>query len=293
MIPSGQHGDVAFDDQHGDATTIESLSSVESFAVPEAQPLVDAFDRDKYLFKQEWLSPTEQYSVFNEQGEPVLFVRRETHLLRNIRASLTALLVGVIIAAATVASAVILTKSSSHSHWPIVLVYGGVILALIVFCLTYFVLCPKRHIEFFTDATQQHEVMTVFQDKKFYFLNVTYTLADADLNLLGWFHKNYLWDLFCKHWYCYDSEGQLVCVVMEDSVLRSILRRLLRQYGASLIVTNFIFVGPDLKTKLGEFNRRFMLMDSYVLDMTSDPARHIDRRMAVALGVLLDIGERR
>ena len=292
MIPSGQHGDVAFDDQHDGAATIESPSPVESPAAPAAQPLIDAFDQDKYLLKQKWLSLTEKYSVFNEQGEPVLFVRREAHHLRNILALLAALLAGGIIAAAAVAPATIL-NSSQYGHWPTALAFLGVMFALVVVGLTYLVLRPKRHIGFFTDATLQHEVLTVFQDHKLYFLNATYTLADADLNLLGWFRKNYLWDLFRKRWYCYDSEGQLVCAAMEDSVLRSILRRLLGQYGASLIITNFIFVGPGLKTKLGEFNRRLTLLDSYVLDMTSDPARHIDRRMAVALGVLLDTGERR
>ena len=35
------------------------------------------------------------------------------------------------------------------------------------------------------------------------------------------------------------------------------------------------------------------LFDKYVLDMTADRDHALDRRMAVALGVLLDTGERR
>ena len=50
---------------------------------------------------------------------------------------------------------------------------------------------------------------------------------------------------------------------------------------------------PDGTTELGRFNRKLTLFDKYVLDMTSDGARTLDRRIAVALGVLLDTGERR
>jgi len=43
----------------------------------------------------------------------------------------------------------------------------------------------------------------------------------------------------------------------------------------------------------GEFNRKFTLLDRYVLDLSADPARTFDRRVALALGVMLDTGERR
>ena len=44
---------------------------------------------------------------------------------------------------------------------------------------------------------------------------------------------------------------------------------------------------------IGEFKRKFTILDRYVLDMTSDPQRLMDRRIALALGVMLDTGERR
>jgi hypothetical protein len=44
---------------------------------------------------------------------------------------------------------------------------------------------------------------------------------------------------------------------------------------------------------LGEFNRKFTLFDRYVLDLSADPDRAFDRRVALALGVMLDTGERR
>jgi len=44
---------------------------------------------------------------------------------------------------------------------------------------------------------------------------------------------------------------------------------------------------------IGEFKRKFTILDRYVLDMSGDPQRLMDRRVALALGVMLDTGERR
>jgi hypothetical protein len=44
---------------------------------------------------------------------------------------------------------------------------------------------------------------------------------------------------------------------------------------------------------VGEFRRKLTILDRYVLDLTADRARAFDRRVAVALGVMLDTGERR
>jgi len=35
------------------------------------------------------------------------------------------------------------------------------------------------------------------------------------------------------------------------------------------------------------------LFDEYVLDLRNDPDRYLDRRLALALGVMLDTGEKR
>src|SRR5262249_41764110 len=56
---------------------------------------------------------------------------------------------------------------------------------------------------------------------------------------------------------------------------------------------HFVLVrGPHAEV-FGELNRKFTLLDRYVLDLSADPARTFDRRVAVALGIMLDTGERR
>ena len=40
-------------------------------------------------------------------------------------------------------------------------------------------------------------------------------------------------------------------------------------------------------------NRKFTVLDRYVLDLTADEERALDRRIALASGIMLDTGERR
>jgi hypothetical protein len=44
---------------------------------------------------------------------------------------------------------------------------------------------------------------------------------------------------------------------------------------------------------VGEFNRKLTILDRYVLDLRADTGKGLDRRIALALGVMLDTGERR
>ena len=94
-----------------------------------------------------------------------------------------------------------------------------------------------------------------------------------------------------KRWYVETAAGQVIALAIEDSIVLSLLRRVLGSLFG-LLRTNFVLVHPDGRV-LGEFNRKFTLLDRYVLDLTADPERHLDRRVALALGVMLDTGERR
>ena len=56
---------------------------------------------------------------------------------------------------------------------------------------------------------------------------------------------------------------------------------------------NFLLVRGADEEVVGEFNRKFTLLDRYVLDLSADPGRALDRRIALALAIMLDTGERR
>ncbi|MEB3295531.1 MAG: hypothetical protein VKJ24_20450, partial [Synechococcales bacterium] len=106
------------------------------------------------------------------------------------------------------------------------------------------------------------------------------------------FRKNYLYDIFRKRWQCYGPDGSLICMAKEDSLELALLRRFLGTFFG-ILRTNFIIVKEQDHQLLGQFNRKFTILDRYVLDMSADPKKTLDRRIAIALGVMLDTGERR
>ena len=56
--------------------------------------------------------------------------------------------------------------------------------------------------------------------------------------------------------------------------------------GLIPIPYNFdILIGGEV---IGHLNRKFNLRELYVLDLTADPERKLDRRLAIALAVGLD-----
>ena len=249
------------------------------------------FERDKYLLKQKHLSLTEKYAIFDDADHQLLFVRREAHHFKQIVALLAAVAAALVVGGAAIAAG---SSLNARKYETLIMVLSilGVLAGIAAAIVVGIWLSPKRHIGFYTDQTMKREVLKVFQDQKMALINATYTVADSEYNLIGWFRKNYLYNIFRKRWYGYGADGNLICIVLEDSVLYSIMRRMLGRSGA-LIITNFIILKPDQDTKLGEFNRKFTLFDKYVLDLTFDRERTLDRRMALALGVLLDTAEKR
>ncbi|MGH8519251.1 MAG: hypothetical protein ACREUE_17510, partial [Panacagrimonas sp.] len=71
----------------------------------------------------------------------------------------------------------------------------------------------------------------------------------------------------------------------------SLLRRVLGPLFG-VLRTNFVLLSADGEVA-GEFNRKLTLLDRYILDLREDPERTLDRRIALATGVMLDTGERR
>ena len=156
-------------------------------------------------------------------------------------------------------------------------------------------LSPKRHIYFYSDESKGEFLLQVLQDKKFQPIIATYTVLTPEGECLGRMKKNYMYNFFRKKWDVLDAQGRKVLVAREDSLLLSLLRRVLGT-DAGVPSHNFILVVPradDTEAMRGEFNRNFTVFDRYVLDLSRDRPRMIDRRLAIALGVLLDTGENR
>jgi uncharacterized protein YxjI len=267
----------------------DTVASTQTSSRSDGDALASALQRDKFLLRQKRVSINEKYSVLDEHGREFLYVERPKHLLRNLGAALVGVVAGVLTGLLLGVTAAAVPNGSLLQ---VFLVVAAVLGGLAVCVVVALALAKKRHVGFYADKVKSTRVLEVLQDKKAHFVNETYTLTDADGHVLSRFRKNHLYNFVRKRWYCDDANGEPLLVAKEDSIVRSILRRVLPEPLGWALRTNFVMLDAR-NNKLGEFNRKFTLFDRYVLDMTADSSRAIDRRIALALGVMLDTGERR
>ena len=248
---------------------------------PDTDP---AFDRDVFLLRERVLTITSKYEVWAEDGTPILYVERPTYPVRTILAYLVdAMAASVVLGWVTVAAG-----NPAVNALAALFGYG---LALATLVLVSMSVRPRRHVTVYRDDSRAEVVLRVLQDQRIAFLVRTYTLTLRDGTVLARLSKNYAHNVIRKRWRIEDPPGHLVALAIEDSVVLSLMRRVLGTFFG-LLRTNFVFQTPD-GTELGEFNRKFTLLDRYVLDLAGDPERTLDRRVALATGIMLDTGERR
>ena len=259
-------------------------------AAVAAQPQADAvFDRDIFLLRQQLMRISEAYDVGDERGNKIIFVRRPAHLAQSLGALLAAAAVWFVVTFGVFS--VVPEPGQRNAAGELVAVFGifaGIIGALVV----GIALSPKRHVSFYRDASESDRLIDVLQDKKWQPITSTYTVRDFKGTPIAKLAKNWLYNLFRKRWYVYDPAGRLLYTAKEDSIILSLLRRFLGPLFG-LLRTNFLILRADSEDIVGEFKRKFTILDRYVLDMSADPQRLVDRRIALALGLMLDTGERR
>ena len=242
----------------------------------EARPGLDpAFDRDVFLLNQRVLTIASQYEVLAPDGTPVMYVERPTYVVRTMLAY----------GLAFVAAAVVL---GAVDQVPLL----SVLLAAVVFMVVSMSARPLRHVTVYRDDSRAATLLRIVQNERIAVLTRSYTVLLPDATPLARLRKHYLHNLVRKRWYAETPGGEVLAVAMEDSIVLSLLRRVLGTLFG-VLRTNFVIHRAPGGDVIGEFNRKFTLRDRYVLDMTADVEHSLDRRIAFALGVMLDSGERR
>lgn len=257
-------------------------------ADPEA-----VFDRDRFLLRQKLIAINQKYTVSDESGQPILHVVRPTYpVLGGLILLFTLIgIIAVIIGSLVIADAAFRGRGP-HITTTQVVAFLLMLTSGVAFCILLAVtLYPKRHITFYLDTQKQHPVLCTRQGSKWELFAATYTVESREGEPLAILKKNYLWNLIRRRWRILDPGGQYIALALEDSWAKSVLRRVLGNWGA-LIRTNFNILTPTGE-QIGAFNRNFTILDKYVLDMSLDTDIVLDRRVALALGVMLDTGERR
>ena len=249
------------------------------------------YDRDLFLMRQNAMALKEKYFVTDEEGNNLVFVERPAHFFRNF----LALLLGIGAAFATSTGLVwvgtYLTTNVNETAGAIVTLLA-IPMAVVALVVVGVGLSKKRHVTFYRGGdTTGERLMQAHQDKKFEFFTTTFTLRDANGRPLCRIRKNLFSNIFRKKWRMLSIAGKPLLIAKEDSIILSLLRRLLGPLFG-LLRTNFVLTDAADK-HVGEFQRKMTILDRYSLDMRADRNRHVDRRLALAMGVILDTGERR
>jgi len=266
----------------------QAVSRADRSAYSPTSQADPVFDRDIFLLRQKHLAINEKYTVSDESGAPIVYVERPAHLLRNLLALIVGAAAGIGAFIALAAVGGLLGKNAAAQ----VLFLAAGPTSLVAALLVASAASKKRHITFYRDEAKRDRLLEIRQDKKLQFIIATFTVRDARGQPIARLRKNYIYNIFRKRWEIRTMAGQIAFVAKEDSIILSLLRRVLGpMFG--LLRTNYIFLGPDERSMLGEFKRKMTILDRYALDLKRDRQRKLDRRLALALGVMLDTGERR
>jgi uncharacterized protein YxjI len=147
----------------------------------------------------------------------------------------------------------------------------------------------KEDIRFYGDEGETQELFRI-KARSIVEIGGRYDVTDASGARIGILEKVFGKSLLRSTWRILGPDEQEVALAQERSYPMAILRRLIDFVpdvgGFIPIPYNFdILVGG---AAAGRMDRKFQLRDRYVLDLSDDPERRIDRRLAIALAIGLD-----
>jgi hypothetical protein len=149
----------------------------------------------------------------------------------------------------------------------------------------------REQIDFFTDETRQVPLLRLQSRKVFEFRGMTDVLIPTG-QVIGTFKKNFGKSLLRSSWTILGAGGQPLATAQESNMFIAVLRRI---WGTLPYVGDIPFFLPfhfDIALpdgrQIGRYRRVAAIRDRYVLDLSGDPQRWLDRRLALAFTVALD-----
>jgi uncharacterized protein YxjI len=148
----------------------------------------------------------------------------------------------------------------------------------------------KEHIRFFADEGETQEVFHIQGRSWLDTGGSRYDINDAQDGHIGIISHIFGKSLVRSTWRLETPDEQEIAIAHERSQSMALLRRAIDFVpdigGLIPIPYNFdIVAGGEV---IGKMNRKFNLRDQYVLDLSGDPERKLDRRLGIALAVGLD-----
>jgi hypothetical protein len=149
-------------------------------------------------------------------------------------------------------------------------------------------LAIKEDIRFFADDSESEELFRI-KARQILELRGRYDVTTSVGERIGILEKVFGASLLRSTWRIYDAMEQQIALAQERSMPIAILRRLIDfvPYGEYIPIVFQFTILMDGR-EVGELRRPIGLRDRYILKLTGDHDRRIDRRVAVALAIALD-----
>lgn len=151
----------------------------------------------------------------------------------------------------------------------------------------------KEDIGFFADEGRTQLALRI-KARSVFEVAGQYDVELGNGQVIGSLKKRFGSSLLRSTWELRDQQGTVVATAHEKSMFMAVLRRVwgLIPYAENIpffLPFHFtIFLGEPGTQEVGTYVRIPALRDRYLLDLTGDPQRRIDRRLAAAWTVALD-----
>jgi len=149
----------------------------------------------------------------------------------------------------------------------------------------------REQIDFFADEAKAVPLLRLQARKVFEFRGMTDVLIPSG-QVIGTFKKNFGKSLLRSSWTILGPDGQPLATAQESNMVIAILRRVwsaIPYIGDAPFFIPFHFdIAFSDGRKIGHYHRIAAFRDRYVLDLSGDPQRWLDRRLALAFTVALD-----
>lgn len=217
-------------------------------------------------------------SVQDDDRSPLYYFKRPINMVGIV----ATLVCGFIVVSGIAATAFLLADSRFFSALLAMALTAG-------FSWIIVMLIPRKAIVIFNDESLQSPSIVIFQESRFAFPVLKFSVRSQDGKPFAFFQKNAFRNLLKRTWWIYDSaSADPAGYAVEDSLLRATLRKIgARVFG---LRTNFRILYKG--SRVGTLDRIQIKDDRYALDLTEDPSRTFDRRTALAFAVMIDSVER-
>lgn len=150
-------------------------------------------------------------------------------------------------------------------------------------------LAMKEDIRFYADEGETREVFRIAARTWLDTGGSRYDVVASDGERIGVLHHTFK-SIVRTTWSIQDANERELAIARERSQATAVLRRLIDFVPdvGGLIPIPYNFDILQGERVIGRMDRKFQLRDRYVLDLSSDTEKVLDRRLAIALAIGLD-----